>query len=215
MRDVAVSTKKDLFLFRCSIASTQSKRPKITDKTIDTLSPDVSIVSDQYLTDQLNLLAFKQYPTAHKLLVKTMDAPLSTLPYFLWTFGTEANTNSGDLIFVNIIRCTLADFYSKRQRNPQCQPKYEGTFWVDRAVPIFQALGDHSQLLGFQWCEVPTEEYAEFTIDPTTWKPGQLIYFSSAKANAQQVTLILIGCDFASWKHCTRRQKGTIILVKR
>lgn len=68
---------------------------------------------------------------------------------------------------------------------------------MDRVVPIFQALDDHSQLLGFQWCEVPTEEHAEFTIDPTTWKPGQLI-FSSAKANAQQVRLILIGCDFAS-----------------
>lgn len=164
--------KKDVFHFRRSVASPQSKRPKITDKTIDTLSSVLSIVSDQYLTDQVNLLAFKQYPTAHKLLVKAMDAPLSTLPYFLWTFGIEANTNSDDLIFVNIIRCILTDFYSKSQRNPQYQPKYERTFWVDRVVPIFQAIGDHSQLLGFQWCEVPTEEHAEFTIDPTTWKPG-------------------------------------------
>ncbi|KAI9020036.1 hypothetical protein CLU79DRAFT_704409, partial [Phycomyces nitens] len=80
------------------------------------------------------------------------------------------NTSSDDLIFVNIIRCILTDFYSKCQRNPQYQPKYERTFWVDRAALIFQVLGDHSQLLGFQWCEVPTEEHTEFTIDPTTWK---------------------------------------------
>ncbi|KAI9313740.1 hypothetical protein BX666DRAFT_2055557 [Dichotomocladium elegans] len=43
--------------------------------------------------------------------------------------------------------------------------------WIELS-PIFQALGDHSPLLGFQWCEVPTEEHAEFTIDPTTWKPS-------------------------------------------
>ncbi|ORE08081.1 hypothetical protein BCV72DRAFT_225562 [Rhizopus microsporus var. microsporus] len=170
--DVAISTKKDVFHFRRSIASPQPKRPKITDKTIATLSPVVSIVSDQYLTDQVNLLTFKQYPTAHKLLVKAMDVPLPTLPRFLWAFEIEANTNDDDLVFVNILRCILTDFYSKCQRNPQYQPKYERTFWVDRVVPIFQALGDHSQLLGFQWCEVPTEEHAEFTIDPTTWKPG-------------------------------------------
>ncbi|KAG1034081.1 hypothetical protein G6F43_013464 [Rhizopus delemar] len=155
-----------------SFASPQHKRPKITDQTIASLSPVVPIVSDQYFTDQVNLLSFKQYPTALKLLAKAMYVPLPTLPHFLWTFEVEANTNSDDLIFVNVIRCILTDFYSKCQRNSQYQPKYERTFWVDRIVPIFQALGDDSQLLGFQWCEVPTEEHAEFTIDPTTWKAG-------------------------------------------
>ncbi|KAI9007857.1 hypothetical protein CLU79DRAFT_829619 [Phycomyces nitens] len=161
------TTKTALRRMEC-IASSQPKRPKITDKTIDTLSPVVLFVSNHYLTDQVNLLELKKYPTAYKLLIQAMDVPLSTLPHFLWTFQIEDNTNSDDLTFVNIIRCILTDFYSKCQRNPHFQPKHERTFWVDRVVPIFQALGDHSQLLGFQWCEVPTEEHTEFTIDPTT-----------------------------------------------
>ncbi|KAI9030111.1 hypothetical protein CLU79DRAFT_734114 [Phycomyces nitens] len=169
--------KKEVFHFCRSIASSQPKRPKITDQAIAMLSPVVSIVSNHYLTDQVNLLELKKYPTAHKLLVQAMDVPLSTLPHFLWTFQIEDNTNSDDLTFVNIIRCILTDFYSKCQRNPHYQPKYERTFWVDRVVPIFQALGDHSQLLGFQWCEVLTEEHTEFTIDPTTWKRSVPIKF--------------------------------------
>ncbi|PHZ15036.1 uncharacterized protein RHIMIDRAFT_276993 [Rhizopus microsporus ATCC 52813] len=35
---------------------------------------------------------------------------------------------------------------------------------------MFQALGDHSQLLGFRWYEILTEEHMEFTLDPCMWK---------------------------------------------
>ncbi|CAO3685376.1 unnamed protein product [Rhizopus stolonifer] len=55
-------------------------------------------------------------------------------------------------------------------RNPHYQPKYKCEFWIDRVIPIFQALGDHSQLLGFQWREVPSEEHMVFTLDSCTWK---------------------------------------------
>lgn len=36
-------------------------------------------------------------------------------------------------------------------------------------MPILQCFGDHSQSFGFQWCEIPTEEHVEFTIDPNSW----------------------------------------------
>ncbi|KAI7888138.1 uncharacterized protein EV154DRAFT_484450 [Mucor mucedo] len=45
----------------------------------------------------------------------------------------------------------------------------ERTFWIDLVVLIFQIFGDHSQLLGFQWCEVSTDEHMEFIMDPDTW----------------------------------------------
>ncbi|RCH78009.1 hypothetical protein CU097_001256, partial [Rhizopus azygosporus] len=64
----------------------------------------------------------------------------------------------------------LTGFYNKFQHNPHYQPKYEHTFWIDRVIPIFQELSDHSQLLGFQWREIPIEEHMKFTLDLCTWK---------------------------------------------
>ncbi|KAG0180111.1 hypothetical protein DFQ28_001709 [Apophysomyces sp. BC1034] len=139
--DVAISPKKDHF--RRATVSPQPRRPKIADKTSAILLPVVSIVADQQAVDRANLVAFKQYPTAHSLLVEAMDVLLPPLPRFLWTFENDTSTSSDYATFIKIIQCVLTDFYT---------------------------LGDHSQLLGFQWCEIPTEVHAEFAIDPTTWK---------------------------------------------
>jgi hypothetical protein len=88
---------------------------------------------------------------------------LDELPRFLWTFETGDSTKD-DAILMKVVQCVLTDLF-KSHRNPKYHSKYERTFWVDRVVPIFQALGDHSQLLGFEWCEISAEGHLEFTLD--------------------------------------------------
>ncbi|KAG1451424.1 hypothetical protein G6F56_008092 [Rhizopus delemar] len=168
--DIAISTTKDIFHFRPASVKPASKRVKITDEIVSALSPILTIIKDDLILDQTNLLSLNLYPTAYNLLVNALKVHLPDLPRFLWTFEHKNNIDRDDAIFVKTIQCVLTDFYSKSQRNPHYQPKYERTFWIDRVIPIFQALGDHSQLLGFQWCEIPTEEHMEFTLNPCTWK---------------------------------------------
>ncbi|KAG1447016.1 hypothetical protein G6F56_009392 [Rhizopus delemar] len=53
-------------------------------------------------------------------------------------------------------------------------PKLERTFWIDRIIPIFQAMGDQTGLVGFEWCELNPEPYMESTIEKDTRKRGPL-----------------------------------------
>ncbi|KAI9004836.1 hypothetical protein CLU79DRAFT_777938 [Phycomyces nitens] len=159
------------------------KRPKITTESISILSTIATIISpynayltpghkqfaNQQLIDQTNHMSLKQFPVAYSMLKQALDTELVKLPYFLWTFTQPDNIATDDRILLNIIQYVLTDFCNKCYRNVFYQPKYERSFWIDRVTPIFQTFGDQSQLLGFQWCEIPTEEHVEFTIDPNTW----------------------------------------------
>ncbi|KAL0080246.1 hypothetical protein J3Q64DRAFT_1815278 [Phycomyces blakesleeanus] len=164
------SQRKKTFNFHPATVKPASKLVKITGEIVSALQPILTIVKDDLISDQTNVLSLKLYPTAHNLIVIALKAQLADLPRFLWTFEHKNDLDKDDTIFVNIIQCVLADFYRKSQRSPHYQSKYERTFWIDRVVHIFRALGNHSQLLGFQWCKIPTEEHMEFILDPHTLK---------------------------------------------
>lgn len=115
------------------------------------------------------MVSLKQYPTAYSMLKQALDVELPSLPHFLWAFAQPDDIMVHDATLVKIVEFILTDFCSECHRNAFYQPKHERTHWIDRVVPIFQCFGDHSQLLGFQWCEIPTEEHVEFTIDPNSW----------------------------------------------
>ncbi|OAD67971.1 C2H2-type zinc finger transcription factor [Phycomyces blakesleeanus NRRL 1555(-)] len=166
----APSQRKKTFNFHPATVKPASKLVKITGEIVSALQPILTIVKDDLISDQTNVLSLKLYPTAHNLIVIALKAQLADLPRFLWTFEHKNDLDKDDTIFVNIIQCVLADFYRKSQRSPHYQSKYERTFWIDRVVHIFRALGNHSQLLGFQWCKIPTEEHMEFILDPHTLK---------------------------------------------
>lgn len=103
----------------------------------------------------------------HTALKQALDVELSKLLSFLWMFTQSNDTMSHDATLVKIIQFVLTDFCSKCY--PFFQLKNEHPLWIDRIVPIFLIFGNHSQLLGFQWCDVPTEEHVEFTIGSNTW----------------------------------------------
>ncbi|KAI9473538.1 MAG: hypothetical protein EXX96DRAFT_309868 [Benjaminiella poitrasii] len=111
------------------------------------------------------MVSLKQYPTAYNMLKQE----LPNLPRFLWSFTQSGDITAHDATLTKIIQFVLTDFCSKCYRYAYYQPKYERTYWIDRVVPILQCFGDHSQLLGFQWCEIPTDEQVEFIIDPNSW----------------------------------------------
>ncbi|KAG2192494.1 hypothetical protein INT47_009693 [Mucor saturninus] len=181
---VPIKIKKDTYHFRDATTSLQdSKRPKITKENIRALAPITTIVkpwnselssdlrriASQQILDQANQVLLRQYPVAHNFLKEALDVELPNLPSHLWKFTPPKDIESHDATMVKIIQFLLTDFCSKCYRNPIYQPRTERTFWIDRVVPIFQVFGHHSQLLGFQWCEVSTDEQMEFIIDPDTW----------------------------------------------
>ncbi|CEG84516.1 hypothetical protein RMATCC62417_18307 [Rhizopus microsporus] len=181
---IPIETKKDTYIFRdASTPLHPPKRPKITGENISTLSPIINIVNSsnvhlsteqknlarQNIIDQVNMTSLKEYPTAFNMLKQALNVALEELPHFLWTYTMPNDTTDYDKTLSKIVKFVLTDFSSKCHRNPYYQPKYERTYWIDRVVPILQCFGDHSQLLGFQWCEIPLEEHAEFTIDPNSW----------------------------------------------
>lgn len=181
---IPIKTKKDIFHFRDATSFLRTpKRPKITTESIFILSSITTIISpynahlspghkwfaNQQLIDQTNHVSLKQFPVAYLMLKQALETELASLPHFIWTFTQPDNIATDDVLFLKTIQFVLTDFCNKCHRNAFYQPKYERSYWIDRVIPIFQTFGDQSQLLGFQWCEIPTEEHVEFTIDPDTW----------------------------------------------
>ncbi|KAI7888139.1 uncharacterized protein EV154DRAFT_554142 [Mucor mucedo] len=152
--EISIKVKKDTYNFRDATSSLKdSKRPKITKENVRALAPVTTIVKpwNSDLPPNLKILA---------------SVELSDLPLHLWKFTPPTDTESHDRTMVKIVQFLLTDFCSKYYRNPAYQPRTERTFWIDRVVPIFQIFGNHSQLLGFQWCVVSTDEHMEFIMDP-------------------------------------------------
>ncbi|EIE85694.1 hypothetical protein G6F46_002002 [Rhizopus delemar] len=181
---IPIKTKKDIFHFRDATSFLRTpKRPKITTESISILSSITTIISpynahlspghkrfaNQQLIDQTNHVSLKQFPVAYLMLKQALETELASLPHFIWTFTQPDNIATDDVLLLKTIQFVLTDFCNKCHRNAFYQPKYERSYWIDRIIPIFQTFGDQSQLLGFQWCEIPTEEHVEFTIDPDTW----------------------------------------------
>ncbi|CEP09377.1 hypothetical protein [Parasitella parasitica] len=100
------------------------------------------------------------------MLKQPLDVELPNFPRFFWSFAQSGDIMAHDATLTRIIQFVLTDLCSKCHRYAYYQAKYERMYWIDRVVPILHCFGDRSQFLGFQWCEVPTDEHVEFTIDP-------------------------------------------------
>ncbi|KAG1036903.1 hypothetical protein G6F43_012961 [Rhizopus delemar] len=155
---IPIKTKKDIFHFRDATSFLRTpKQPKITTESISILSSITTIISPYNA----------HLSPGHKR--KRWRRNWRAYPHFIWTFTQPDNIATDDVLLLKTIQFVLTDFCNKCHRNAFYQPKYERSYWIDRVIPIFQTFGDQSQLLGFQWCEIPTEEHVEFTIDPDTW----------------------------------------------
>jgi hypothetical protein len=85
------------------------------------------------------------------LVKNALDVPKGSFPQFLWN-ELAANSMEEEQM-QKTIQITLTDFVGKCNRPQLFEPKHERTFWIDKIIPIFQAIGDQTGLIGFEWCE--------------------------------------------------------------
>ncbi|KAI7871435.1 hypothetical protein BDF14DRAFT_1718922, partial [Spinellus fusiger] len=137
--------------------------PKLTAETIMKLKSLVTIsaaynheMPDQckiklkeHEAAQASLESLRLFPNAFDILTGAIDRPMHSVPIFLWNYQVQANMEEEKLI--KTIQFVLTDFVGKCSRPQIFQPKSERTFWIDRIIPVLQAIGDQTGLVSFEW----------------------------------------------------------------
>lgn len=127
---------------------------------------------EEHVSTQSSLGTLKSFPAIFDLVTAAMEKPMHSLPAFLWNYDLQTNMEEEQL--GKIVQFVLTDFVCKCNRPRIFQSKSERTFWIDRVIPIFQAVGDQTGLVGYEWCETNPGSYTESTIEQDTWKRGPL-----------------------------------------